>query len=377
MLGYAAHMKIKPFLLERYFAEHEFSARYLLSSSDCDGWPQAEVLGLADDEMRRMWDGLRLGYTESRGLPLLRKEIAALYAGVSEEDVLVLAPEEGVFVAMNCLLEAGDHVICTGPGYQSLHEVARSIGCEVELWRPEEEDGWRFDPGRLERMFRPKTKLLVVNFPHNPTGHLPSKGDYRLVVDMAARRGVRVFSDEMYRLLELDPADRLPSACELHDGAVTLSGMSKAFGLAGLRIGWLVTRDQGLCARLAAFKDYTTICNSAPSEILALIGLRAKEKILERHRARIAGNLGLLDGFFARRAQAFRWVRPKAGTVGFPRLLQGAPEDLCAEAVRRAGVMLAPASAFGHDGPNFRIGFGRENMPEALECFERFLDGAK
>jgi len=367
-------MSIKPFLLERYFAKHEFSAPHLLSSSDCDGWAQSEILGLADAEARGLWDGLRLGYTESRGAPILRREIASLYAGVDPEQVLVAAPQELIALAMNALLKAGDHVICTFPGYQSLYEIARDLGCEVEMWEPSEEEGWRFDPARLEAMIRPDTKLVVVNFPHNPTGALPSKEDFRRIVEVVRARGVRLFSDEMYRLLELDEADRLSPACELYDQAIVLSGMSKAFGMPGIRIGWLVAKDAALYERLAELRDYTTICSAAPSEVLALVGLRAQATILARHRERISRNLRLLDVFFERRKDSFSWVRPKAGTVAFPAYRgAGSVEELCARAVREAGVMVLPSTVYEYDRPHIRVGFGREGMGEALKRFESFF----
>jgi len=122
-----------------------------------------------------------------------------------------------------------------------------------------------------------------VNFPHNPTGALPSFADYERILEIAASYGIAVFSDEMYRLLERNEGDRLPAAVELYDKAVSLSGVSKTIGLAGLRIGWLVVRDERLMRRLVQLKDYTTICSSAPSEILALAGLRARDAILARH----------------------------------------------------------------------------------------------
>ena len=122
-------MKIQPFKLERYFARYEFSAKYLLCSSDCDGLAVSDLLSLADEETRMMWQELKVGYTESSGLPLLRQEITKLYQGISQDEVLIAAPEELIYIAMSVLLDKGDHVICTYPGYQSLYEIAHSMGC--------------------------------------------------------------------------------------------------------------------------------------------------------------------------------------------------------------------------------------------------------
>ena len=232
----------------------------------------------------------------------------------------MVVPEEGIYIALNSILQAGDHVICTFPGYQSLYEVAQGLGCQVTRWEPEEQHGWRFDPDFLEKNIRPNTRLVIVNFPHNPTGSYPSIEDYQKIVDLARKNDLYLFSDEMYRFLEYDPALKLPSACEVYEKAVSLFGMSKTFGMAGARIGWLVTKDAGLYQKMAAFKDYTTICSSAPSEILSIIALRSKEVIIGRHLARIKRNLALLDAFFEEFGDRFAWVKPKAGTIAFPRL---------------------------------------------------------
>ncbi|MDK2979973.1 MAG: hypothetical protein PWQ55_320 [Chloroflexota bacterium] len=367
-------MPITPFKLERYFAQYEFSTRYLLSSSDCDGLPMHDLLGLADEECRTLWNDLALGYTESLGHPLLREEVAGLYDGIRKEDVLLIVPEEGIYMAMRSLLRAGDHVICTFPGYQSLYQVAADQGCEVTHWLPEEDDGWRFNPDFLEENVRPNTRLLVFNFPHNPTGSLPSQADYARILDFARVHDLYVFSDEMYRLLELDPADRLPSACEQYEKAISLFGMSKTFGMAGVRQGWLVTRDPELFAQLAAYKDYTTICGSAPSEILSLIALRNRMSITAAHLARIRRNLGVLDDFFTQHAELFSWNRPRAGTIAFPRLkaAQGA-YAFCQKLVDEAGIMLLPSSVYDYDDQHVRVGYGRENFPEGLTALAQYL----
>ncbi len=369
-------MRIADFALERYFARWEFSARYLLCASDVEGYPMAELLALADDETRAMWTDLRLGYTESTGHPQLRAEIAALYQTASPDDVLVFAgAEEAIFCLANVAVGPGDHAIVVWPGYQALHEVARASGADVSLHELHESDGWALDVERLRGLMRPTTRLIVVNAPHNPTGMLPTHEEWRALTDLAAESGAYLFSDEVYRFLESDPADRLAAGVDALDGGISLGVMSKSFAMAGLRIGWLVTRDRALIQRCAAFKDYTTICSSAPSEILAIIGLRARDTVLARSRAIIAANLPRLDAFFAARQQTFRWVRPRGGSIAFPRLLGARSiERLAADLVEADGVLLLPGSVFGHAGNHFRIGFGRQDLPEALARFEAFLD---
>jgi len=367
-------MNLKPFKLERYFAQYEFSVQYLLSSSDCDGLLLGELLNMADDETEYLWNHLALGYTESLGHPILREEVARLYQGISADECLVVVPEEGIYLALNAILQKGDHVICTFPGYQSLYEIAESLGCEVTKWEPDEENSWRFDPEFLEQNIRPDTRLLILNFPHNPTGYLPSREDYQRIVESARQNDIYLFSDEMYRFLEYDENDRLPSACEIYEKAISLFGMSKTFGLAGARIGWIVTKDKGIYTRMAALKDYTTICSSATSEILSIIALRSKARIIEKHLARIKRNLRLLDGFFEEYGDRFAWIKPKAGTIAFPKLKGDASTlDYCQKVVTEASVMLLPSTVYDYDDRHFRLGFGRENMPEALEKFRQYL----
>ena len=367
-------MDLKPFKLERYFAQYEFSVKYQLSSSDCDGLLQSDLIGMADQETAKLWQGLALGYTESLGHPLLREEISMLYQGISAENCLVIVPEEGIFIALNSILREGDHVICTFPGYQSLYELAQGLGCEVTKWEPEEQNGWRFDPDFLKDHIKPNTKLVIVNFPHNPTGYYPPKEEYQKIIDLARENDLYLFSDEMYRFLEYDSAGKLPSACEVYEKALSLFGMSKTFGMAGVRLGWLVTKDADLFAKMAAFKDYTTICGSAPGEILSIIALRSKEKIIERHLARINRNLALLDAFFEEFDDRFEWIRPKAGTIAFPKL-KGIllASDFCRKVVQDANIMLLPSTVFDYGNKHFRLGFGRENMPEVLEIFRDYL----
>lgn len=368
-------MNIAPFLLERYFAEHEFTARYLLSSSDCEALSMAELLSMADEETRRLWKDLRLGYTETLGHPMLREAIAEIYDQIRADDILVVVPEEGIFLLMHALLEPGDHVICTFPAYQSLYEVARSVGCELSNWEPDEERGWCFDVGQLEEKMRPNTKLVIVNFPHNPTGYVPSRADFQGFVDLIRQRGVYLFSDEMFRFLEVDEGSTLPPGCELYDRAFSLFGLSKTFGLPGLRLGWIASQDYETLKRMTDLKHYTTICNSAPSEILAIMALRSRSTIIDQQLRRVHKNITVLEAFFAEYDDCFRWNRPVGGSMCFPRLLLSrGGSKFCEDLVQETAIMLAPSSVFHFGDHHVRIGFGRENLPEVIKLFEDYLD---
>jgi aspartate/methionine/tyrosine aminotransferase len=368
-------MRIAEFALERYFARWEFAVEHLLCASDVQGVPMAEVLALADDEALGLWDGLTLGYTESTGHPLLRREIAALYDGIDPDEVLTFAgAEEAIFCLVNALLGPGDHAVVPWPGYQSLYEVGRATGADVTLHELHESDGWSLDVPRLLGAVTPETRLVVVNAPHNPTGMMPTVEAWTTLTGELSARGVYLLADEVYRFLEVDAADRLMAGADAFERGVSLGVMSKSFAMAGLRIGWLASHDRDLLARCMTIKDYTTICSSAPSEILALIGLRARDRILARSRGIVAANLARLDEFFDDWSDRFAWVRPRGGSIGFPRLtVPGVRiDDWAASLVEAEGVLLLPGSVFGHPGNHFRLGFGRTDLPEALGRLEGF-----
>lgn len=368
-------MRIPEFELERYFARWEFDAPYLLCASDAETFTLAELLEQADEETAALWRDLPLGYTESPGHPRLRAEIAAQYDAVEPDDVIVFAgAEEAIFAVTNVALGAGDHAIVVWPSYQSLHELPRAAGAEVTLLELAHDAGWELDVEALRRAVRPNTRLIAVNFPHNPTGAMVDAARFRAIVDVAREAGAILLSDEVYRGLELSPEDRLPAGADLDERALSLGVMSKTYGLAGLRIGWLAIRDPDLRARIAAMKDYTTICNSAPSEILALMALRAGETLVARNRAIVERNLAELDPFFARWSDVLGWVRPRAGTIGFPLLRGSTPVRDFADRLRaEQGVLLLPGDVYQHPGNHFRLGFGRRDMPEALARLDRFL----
>lgn len=340
-----------------------------------------ELLALADDESRALWDNLALGYTESEGHPLLREEIARLYENTSAENVLTFAgAEEAIYIAQRVLLQSGDHMIVTFPGYQSSYQVAESMGIQVSRWTlvPEHQTGgrlgWRADVSELRRLLRPNTRLVLVNFPHNPTGALPDQAEWREIVDTVREAGCYLFSDEVYRLLEYDPADRLPAAVDLYDKALSLGVMSKPFGLAGLRIGWAASQDNDLLAKMAGYKDYTTICSSAPSEILAIIGLRAQGALLARSLGLIQANLERVAPVMGELPEFFEWLPPQAGSICFPSWKGRLPvEEFAERLIQKEGVLILPGSVYDYAGSHFRLGLGRTNFAEGLERLRRFV----
>ncbi len=369
-------MKIRDFKLEEFFAIHEFSAPYLLCTSDCESFSVEELLAL-DPASENDFKKLRLGYTESLGNPLLRKEISSLYETMEPEDIIVFAGgEEGIFIFMNCLLDKGDSIIIQYPAYQSLYEIAKSIGCEVIKWvMSDQNQSWKLDINFLRNSMRNNTKVIVINNPHNPTGHLMSREQFNEIIDVASDKNIHVFSDEVYRFMEINENERLPAMCDLYDKGLSLGVMSKTFGLAGLRIGWIATKDKTLFKKIASFKNYTTICNSAPSEFFSILALQNMDYIIKRNLEIVNNNLKLLDKFFEKYKHLFDWLRPKAGSIAFPKIkFDKNIEEFCMDLLSKKGVLLMPGTIFDFGDKHFRIGFGRKNLPEALKRLEAHVE---
>lgn len=368
-------MQLPDFKLERFFAKYEFKAPYLMCGSDCESFSIQEILDLEPGSQDRFTQ-LRLGYTEAPGSPELREEIAALYINISPAEILVhVGAEEAIFNFMQVALKPGDHVIVQFPCYQSLYEVARAAGCEVSKWELKYgPDGWAPDLDNLKKAVNKNTKAIVINSPHNPTGYLFSRPELDEIIAIARKNNILLFSDEVYKYLEYDPKDTLPWASDLYENAVSLGVMSKTFGLPGLRIGWIATRNRAIYNAMAAFKDYTTICNSAPAEFLAATALRSKKEIIRRNLEIIDKNLNLLDDFFVKYSRLFAWHRPKAGPIAFPGLITGQnTEDFCIDLVNKKGVLLLPGNYYDFGEKHFRVGYGRRNFKTCLTNLEEYV----
>jgi aspartate/methionine/tyrosine aminotransferase len=365
-------MQIAPFRIEEYMGRYEFSAKYLLSSSDAESQTIEEVLSLepgAHDAFMKHW----CGYTESPGAPWLREVLATIYQQIHADDVIVVSSaEEAIFLFWHTLLAPGDHAIVETPCYESALTLPKSAGAEVSGWRRQPENGWAHDLGALEGLIRPNTRALYINTPHNPTGLLMPPAIFNGVLKLAARHGLYVLCDEVYRELEHDPATRLPAGCDSYERALSLGSVSKTYGLPGLRLGWFACRDRAFLQRIVSLKHYTTICSSAPSEFLTALAFRHRQKFIDRNLQIVLRNLPLLSAFFARHSD-FEWTPPNASTIGFARLKsQQDVQAFCEGTVRQAGVLLLPGTVY--DEPrHIRFGYGRRNMPEALACFESWL----
>lgn len=376
-------LDLPDFRLEVHLGRWEFSARHHLTASDAQTLTVGELLGMASDEAREAFESLPLSYIPARGGERLLSAIAGTYAAIAPGDVLSFAgAEEAIFWAMQELVGPGDHAVLTVPNYQSMESVTVATGAEVSGLRLRPQTGWSLDLDELESLLRPNTRLVAVNFPNNPTGGLVDPTDFRRLASLCEERDIRLLSDEVYRGLELAPERTLPQAADLSPAAVSLNVMSKAYGLPGLRLGWLACRDSALLERLERRRHYTSICNSAPSEALATIALRNGDAIRARNRDIIAANLPAFDAFFARHEDLFEWEHPAGGCVCFPRYLgDDGVEDFCGRLVEEASVVLLPASIFSSvlaEVPvdRFRIGVGRRDPEAPLAALEEFLAGS-
>jgi aspartate/methionine/tyrosine aminotransferase len=371
--------ELRPFALEVFFSKWEFTARHHLCASDMQSMTLTELLGMADAADRAAWDALYLGYTESWGSPALRETIAGTYDGVAASEVLTfVGAEEGIFAAMHALLGSEDHAITVIPNYQSVESVPLSI-CETTGIALDGSREWEFDLGAVRDAIRPNTRVICINFPHNPTGKLISRATLEALIAICRERGIYLFSDEAYRLIERRPEMTLPQVADLYERGISLGVMSKAYGLPGIRVGWVACRDTGVLGRMEQMKHYTSICGAAPSELLAQIALKGRAGILARNRALIARNLVLLEAFFAEHADLFAWYLPDGGCIGFPRYLgRDGVEEFARRLVEESGVLLLPASVYRSDlgatpVDRFRIGYGRANMELGLEAMRGHL----
>jgi aspartate/methionine/tyrosine aminotransferase len=368
------------FRLETYFSRWEFAARFHLTASDAQSMSLRELLDLADEDGRERWDSLHLGYTQTFGLPALREAIASTYDLVDAQDVVCFAgASEAIYLAMQVLLDPADHAVVLTPNYQAAETTPLSF-CDVTGVALRPEDGWALDVAAVAAALRPSTRVVSVNFPNNPTGAVPDEDAWHSLATLCAERGIWLFSDEVYRGLEQAPRTPLPQAADLSAAALSLNVMSKAYGLPGLRIGWIACRDRDIIARLERAKHYTSICNSAPSEVLALIALRARDEILGRNRQIVADNLPVFDAFFGRFPDLFAWAPPDGGCVAFPRYLgTDGVETMCTALVEQEGVLLLPASIYASSltatpADRFRVGVGRRDPQQALDVWAAWIE---
>ena len=367
------------FRLENHFSKWEFKARYHMTASDAEAMSMRDLLAMATPAEREAFEGMWLGYTETFGAPDLRAAIAATYAKQSALDILCFAgASEGIFVANQVILDQDSHAIVVTPNYQS-HETLPNAICEATGVPLEPSDNWSLDIDRVAAAIRPSTRLVTINFPHNPTGAILPLDRYEALVKLCRKHGIYILHDEIFNGLGETGTRHLPFIADIYERGLSLNVMSKSFGLPGLRVGWIACQDAEIVSKMERLKHYLSICNSGPSERLTMIALRNKDRILARNCAIVDENLPKWDAFFARHSELFEWQRPDGSCMAFPRY-KGADgvEAFCASLVEESGVLFLPSTIYSSDlGPTptdrLRLGFGRANLDEGLAALNAHL----
>jgi aspartate/methionine/tyrosine aminotransferase len=367
--------------MSRYLSRWHGTVRHDLTASECETMGLHDLLALAGPLDAERWASLRLGYTDPLGPPWLRQTIAAGYGRVSAADVLCFAgAQEGMLAAFHAMLGPADHAIVVTPNYQALEAIPLGI-CQVSGVPLDAERGWALEIEAVAAAVRPNTRLVAVNFPNNPTGKVLEQERYDALVALCRRHGLWLFSDEVYRLTERNPARPVTQAVDAYERGVSLNVVSKAYGLPGLRVGWVACRDGPLRRRMAKVKHFLSTCSAGPSEVLAQIALRAGPIILERNRAVAASNLDALAAFMRTNRELFGWHVPEGGMAAFPRYLgRDGGEAFVRRMAEQASVLLLPASVFRSElaptpADHFRIGFGRCDFQAGLDALQAALGG--
>ena len=316
-----------------------------------------------------------LGYGSFAGLEELRSIVADQYEALRSDDVLVFGGvSEAIYTFMRTNLKAGDEVIVQKPVFNSLRATVQGIGCRIMDWEPEDASSCLFDVTRLADLCSERTKLIVFNFPHNPSGQMISEDELRTIIEIARRSDAMIFSDEQFRLLELPATPRLPSACDLYDKAVSTTGVSKTLGMGGLRIGWLATRCRDVIQRAKEYRYYTTEMTNTPCQMIATEAMRRSDEILSRNRKLIETNVKLLVEFCSERRQQLVLHPPKAGTMVL--VEQTTPltgTEFCERLLDDQRVFLVPGAAMEISDRLLRFGFGREDFCDGLSRLGLFL----
>ena len=366
-------MQLPTFPLVEWFAVAEGRHDLSLSHSACRTMSVADLLTRAElAEFRQ----LRLGYGEFSGMAPLRESIAETYETIEPAEIVTFnGPSEAVYTSMRALLRPGDRVVVPGPAFHTLQAIARVIGCEVRVWQAREEEGFAFHVSELEDLCDERTKLIVINFPHNPTGQTISGEALSAVVEIAKRSRAMLFSDEAFRLLEYPPDEALPAACDLYEYAISVTGLSKPFGLGGLRIGWLATRSAEILTAVQKYRYYTAEMTNTPCQWLASRALERAEEILPRNRGLIRSNLNRLSDFVAKRADVLRLHRPQAGTMALVEQRSGlSSTGFCRRLLDDERLFAVPGAALGMADTLLRFGLGISDLGDGLERLDRVLN---
>ncbi|MFH1942109.1 MAG: aminotransferase class I/II-fold pyridoxal phosphate-dependent enzyme [bacterium] len=354
--------------LEDWFDTYQYEIEYDVGES--------AVKYLSFDELNIDLSKLPLRYGHHRGRPDLREAIACQYDGLSANQVIVTTgASEANFAVLAALLRPGDHVVVHHPNYPSLYEVPRSLGCSVSLLSLEFENSFQLDIEKLKRLITPDTKLISLTVPNNPTGAMISEDTLHEIIRIVESNDTFLLFDETYR--ELTYGTPLPWAASLSPKIISISSMSKSYGLPGIRIGWMSTQSEAVIEAALAVREQVTIANSAISEEIACSVLEKKEKYLRRAREHVRKNLEIVTQWMSRQ-ESIAWIPPQAGVVCLPKIIKeniADPESVYRLLAETRKTFVIPGRCFEMDNHFFRLGYGgtTKELKAGLEIIESVL----
>jgi len=364
-------MRLKPFLLDIWLDQHEHNIEFNLGASTGPTWTVKDLLALADDETRHRFLNHKLVYSRPAGADGLREAIAEMQGVPAEAVQVVTGASEAILALMWLAAEPGANVILPLPGYTTFSALPESLGLETRFYRLRRESGFRIDLDEIKRLADAKTKLILINSPHNPTGATVSDDELESLHAFTAGRGIQLVVDEVYHPIYHErpakSAARLPHATVIAD-------LSKAFSISGVRTGWMIEHDAARREQYWTARTYFTITNSTTGEILSEIAVRKRDVVLGKAQEVASRNLKLLERFMAEHRDVLGWIPPRGGMTAFPWLVSGENARPFCQAAAERGVLLAPGDCF--DTPEyFRLGFAAsgENFSRALERFGEFV----
>jgi aspartate/methionine/tyrosine aminotransferase len=364
-------MQLKPFLLDAWLDQYERDIEFNLAASTGPTWTVNEVLALADDETRHRFLNHNLVYSRPAGADSLREAIAEMQGVPVEAVQIVTGASEALVALMWLAAESGANVIIPLPGFTTFSALPESLGLEIRFYRVCRENAFRMDPDEIKRLTDSKTKLILVNSPHNPTGATIGDGEMEALHDFAAERGIQLVSDEVYHPIyhgrPTKSAARLPHA-------TVISDLSKAFSIAGVRSGWMIEHDPERRQQYWTARAYFSISNTTTGEILSEIAIRNRDDVLGKAQEAASQNLRLLERFIAEHRDVLGWIPPQGGMTAFPWLVNGENARPFCQAAAERGILLAPGDCF--DTPShFRLGFAAagDNFSKALDRFGAFV----
>jgi aspartate/methionine/tyrosine aminotransferase len=363
---------------------HENNCKYNIAETCCASISIDQLREISEDKTREVFNTSRpLTYGAIRGSDELRNNLARLYSAkvttpLSPDKILTTPGAiQANYLTTYALVGEGDHVICHYPTYQSLYEVPKQMGAEVDLWKGKPENDWVPSIDDLKALIKPNTKLIIINNPNNPTGAILKKSFLEEIVAVASEKNILILSDEVYRPIfhSISPLDKdfPPSLLSMgYKNVIVTGSMSKAYSLAGIRIGWIASRNQEVIETIASARHYTTISVSYMDEQVAAFALSSStvHGLLARNIQLAKTNMALLEKFVVKNEDECEWVKPVAGTTAFIKFhREGKPvdsRDFCKKLLDKTGVMFTPGDCFGEEWKGYvRIGF--VNSTEVIE----------